>query len=262
MLLLVMRLYDFNEGNTGGVDLPKVQAFDVREDQTIQPMALPKPLNLRSLVDAPKIAEDIWFLYNSENLKALDGPKGNKQYYSLPFLRVSGEGMIQNNDNLYLLSAVTKLPGEVYYIRFKAPSFVTSSSTILTSEVRYWSMNIGDDLSYVFNAFKDEDCKIDEDGYVNIVIGENSEELKSRVQRLGFNFLEWNVPRKKGYLIYRNMLTKPGFEGNISKVPFATDGDKDSFETTDASLFIGEYAPRGYRMQIEDFYNEFDLNDE
>ncbi|MEM1119636.1 MAG: hypothetical protein AAGJ18_04265, partial [Bacteroidota bacterium] len=156
VLLIVLRYYDFNQDDYAGVDLPTTQAFEMTESTAFQPVNLPLGLNLKSLVDAPEIAKDVDFLYQAENLQALDGPKNQQTYYSLPFFRVIGEGMIQNNDNLYLLTGITKKKEEVYVMQFQAPTFVQTAADLDSAEVRYWSINIGNDRSYVFNALKDE----------------------------------------------------------------------------------------------------------
>ncbi len=256
-LLVVMRLYDFNQDNYGGVSLPTVQAFELGEKDKLKSLPLPRALNLRKYVNAPKIAEDIWFMYESENLKALDGPHQRVPYFTLPFFRVIGEGMIQNNDNLYLLSAVTKKKNELYILKFKSPTFVKTTEDIGNTDVRYWSVNIGDDISYDFNALKDEDCLIDEQGFVTIVIGEGDADLKGRVAALGFNFMEWNVPRNKGFIIYRNMLTKEGFAGHFLQVPPLKEKNKNAFLEFEAGQYIGEYAPKGIRMSKEAFLKEY-----
>ncbi|MFT6810060.1 MAG: hypothetical protein ACJA01_003303 [Saprospiraceae bacterium] len=253
MFLVVMRLYDFNEDNFGGVDLPSVQAYNLEMQDEFTPLRLPKGLNLRKFVSGPKIAKDIWFMYKSENLFPLDGPKDAKPNFKLPFYRIIGEGMIQNNDNLYLLSAVTKQENEVYILKFKAPSFVQKTEDIEQTEVRYWSVNIGDDLSYDFNAIKDEDCMIDSSGYVTIVIGEESPAIRSKCETLGLNFMEWNIPRDKGYIIYRNMLSSADFEGNIINVPALKDTGIAAFTNKEAGNYIGEYAPVGYRISSQEF---------
>jgi len=253
MFLVVMRLYDFNEDNYGGVQLPKVQAFDLDKEDTFEPLRLPKGLNLRKFVSGPKIAEDIWFMYKSENLFPLDGPENVKPNYKLPFYRIIGEGMIQNNDNLYLLSAVTKQESELYILKFKAPSFAKETEDIGHTDVRYWSVNIGDDLSYDFNAIKDEDCIIDSSGFVTIIIGDDDASVRAKCDSLGLNFLEWNVPRDKGYIIYRNMLSAKDFTGNFNKVPALKDTGNEVFETKETSNYIGDYAPVGYRITYHDF---------
>ena len=248
-----MMLYDFNEDNYGGVELPNIQAFNLDKEDEFSPLRLHKGLNLRKFVNGPKIAEDIWFMYKAENLFPVDGPTGIKPNFKLPFYKVIGEGMIQNNDNLYLLSGVTKQENEVYVLKYKAPSFVRKTEDIGQTDVRYWSVNIGDDLSYDFNAIKDEDCIIDSSGYVTIVIGDEGADVRSKCEEKGFNFMEWNIPRDKGYIIYRNMLTSKDFEGNIINVPALKDTGIDAFTNKEAGNYIGEYAPVGYRISAQNF---------
>ena len=35
----------------------------------------------------------------------------------------------------------------------------------------------------------------------------------------GYNFLPWNVPANKGLLVYRNLVTRQFFDGDIGRVP-------------------------------------------
>ena len=258
ILLIVIRYYDFNQDDYAGVPLPTTQAFELNESQ-IEPVNLPLALNLKSMVDGPKIAESIWFMYDTENLEALDGPKTKQQYYSLPFFRVIGEGMIQNYDNLYLLSAVTKKEDEVYVMKFKAPTFVKTAEDIGKADVRYWSVNIGDDISYVFNALKDEDCVIDSSGYATIVMAQENEAIKNRCKALGFNFMEWNITRDRAFIIYRNMLSNPAFSGHFNQVSPLPEGA--NYVDFEANTQIGEYAPKGFRMKSKDFLKEFTETD-
>ena len=255
VLLVIIRLYDFNQDDYGGVALPGVEAFKLEDSDEKKSVPLPSPISLINSWKPEEIAKDFTYIFESEETKVLDAPK--KEYASLPFFRVTGERMLQNNDNLYLISAITKKENELYVIKFKPPSYVKEQKDIGQTDVRYWSMMIGSDLSYTFNTIKDEDCLIDENGKVTIVIGDNDAELKERVAALGFNFMEWNITRNKGFVIYRNMLTSKEFEGHILKLDAMTEKDKKDFSKFEAGQFIGEYAPKGIRMSTEDFFGEY-----
>ena len=74
---------------------------------------------------------------------------------SIPFHAIDTEGFIENNDNRYLLSAITKKEEEVYMFRFKSPSFTAGPEDINQTDVRYWSFNLGNSATYNFNALKD-----------------------------------------------------------------------------------------------------------
>jgi len=176
LLAMVIRLYDYNIDDFGGVEFPTVEAFTLNDEVDnveLEPVRLPKGLNLRSLVRTrrlPKMVERLSLLYETENTVPLDAAKSDKQFFSIPFHAIDTKGFIENNDNRYLLSALTKNKDEVYVFRFKAPSYTTGPENINQSQVRYWSFNLGNAATYNFNALKDEDAILDKNGFVNIVL--------------------------------------------------------------------------------------------
>ena len=134
---MVIRLYDYNVDDFGGVEFPTVEAFTMQdgiaedggaEEVAIEPARLPRGLNLRGLVRKkrlPEMVRRLGLLYETERITALDGPPTEKKYLSIPFHAIDTKGFIENNDNRYLLSAITKEEDEVYIFRFKAPSHTT-----------------------------------------------------------------------------------------------------------------------------------------
>lgn len=262
VLLMVIRLYDYNIDDFGGVEFPTVQAFtmeDELDNVELNPVNLPKGLNLRSLVrnvSLPGMVERLGLLYEAENTIQLDGPRSNKKYYSLPFHAIDTKGYIENNDNRYLLTAITKKENEVYIFKFKSPSYTTDSDNINQTDVRYWSFNLGNAATYNFNALKDEDALLDEEGYVNIVLASPDAVIEERVKALNYNFLAWNMPWEKGLILFRHMLAHPDFEAQIDDVPPIKEGMAD-FTPTEAQKFMGDYAPQGIRMSKSDFLLEY-----
>lgn len=264
LLVVVMRLYDYNVDDFGGVEFPTVEAFSLKEnneDISLNPTRLPKALNLRWIVrrkSLPKMVERLSLLYKTENKVSIDGPRTDKQYYSLPFHAIDTKGFIENNDNRYLLSAITKEEDEIFVFRFKAPTFTTGPENLNQSDVRYWSFNLGNAASYNFNALKDEDAVLDSDGFVNIVLSEKDGDIEKLVEDLGYNFLEWNMPWKKALILFRHMLARQEFEAQIDDItPIGT--RTVDFQQTESQLFIGDYAPQGIRMSKTDFINEYTL---
>ena len=164
----------------------------------------------------------------------------------------------RNNDNRYLLSAITKKEDEVYMFRFKSPSFTAGPEDINQTDVRYWSFNLGNSATYNFNALKDEEAMVDEDGYVHIVLASKDTEIEARVKELGYNFLEWNMPWEKGLILFRHMLANPDFEVQIDDVPPIKEGMKD-FTSTEAQKYMGDFSPQGLRMKKRDFLKEYRL---
>ncbi len=262
MLAMVIRLYDYNVDDFGGVAFPTVEAFEINDTQgedAIQPVNLPKALNLRWIVrrkSLPGMVERLSLLYETENTVPLDVANSDKQHYSIPFHAIDTKGYIENNDNRYLLSAITKEENEVYVFKFKSPTYTTGHNDINQTEVRYWSFNLGNAATYNFNALKDEDAKVDQDGYVNIVLASKDTEIEARTEELGYNFLEWNMPWPKGLILFRHMLANPNFSAQIDDVPPIKEGMTD-FTPTEAQKYLGDYSPQGVRMSKEDFFEEY-----
>ena len=262
LLAMVIRLYDYNIDDFGGVEFPTVQAFTMDEDVNntdLNPVRLPKGLNLRGLVRKrrlPEMVRRLSLLYETENTVALDGPTGNKEYYSIPFHSIDASGFIENNDNRYLLSAITKSNDEVYVFKFKSPTYTTGPDDINQTNVRYWSFNLGNSATYNFNAIKDEDAILDESGYVTIVLASKDADIEKRVGELGYNFLEWNMPWEKGLILFRHMLADPEFEAQIDNVPPIYEG-MDDFTQVESQKFMGDFAPQGIRMSKSDFLMEY-----
>ena len=257
-LLIVIRLYDYDIDNFGGVAYPSVQALAMgnkKEAIALQPVALPRSLNLRPIVrrfSLPGMIKRMSHLFETEHSIQLDGAKSGKKYYSIPFHGVDASGYIENNDNRYLMAAITKKEKEVYAFRFKAPSYTTGAENINQTGVRYWSFNLGSAATYTFNALKDEDAKIDEKNYVTIILADKDAELENKVANLGYNFLEWNMSSNKGFVLFRHMLAHPNFEAQIGNVPPFKQGMK-NFTGIEAQNFMGDYAPQGIRMTKADF---------
>lgn len=264
LLLMVIRLYDFNIDDFGGVEYPTVQAFtmaDATDDVSLHHVNLPRPLDLRAIVrkrSLPEMVKRLSLLYDTENTIQLDGPKREQQYYSLPFHAIDTKGYIENNDNRYLLAGITKKPEEVFVFKFLSPSYTTGPSNINQTNVRYWSFNLGNAATYNFNALKDEDALVDQQGYVHIVLASKDKAIKKRSQELGYNFMEWNMVWQKGLILFRHMLAAPTFEAQIDDVPPIKKGMSD-FTSLEAQKFMGEYAPQGIRMSKKEFLKEYSL---
>ncbi len=262
VLLMVIRLYDFNIDDFGGVDYPTVEAFTMEEATNKQsPEHLPTALDLRTIVrnvSLPGMVKRLGLLYETENTDQLDGPKKNKKYTSLPFHAIDTKGYIENNDNRYLLAGITKKEDEVFVFKFKAPSYTTGPENINQTDVRYWSFNLGNAASYNFNALKDEDALLDAEGKVTIVMASKDVSIESRTKELGYNFLEWNMNWKEGLILFRHMLAHPDFEAQIDEVPPIIEGMSD-FKSLEAYHTLGDYAPQGIRLSKEEFLTEYSV---
>ena len=264
LLLIVMRLYDYNKDDFGGVEFPTIEAISFNEEESkdeIENIKLPRPLNLRGIVrrrSLPGMVKRLSLLYKTEKTVQLDNADQDAQY-TIPFFRIDSRGYIENNDNRYLLAAITKSDDEVYFFRFKAPSYTSGPENINQTDVRYWSFNLGNAATYNFNALKDEDAIIDEDGYVNILLASKDKELENRVEALDFNFLEWNMPWRKALILFRHMLADASFEIQIDDVKPISESTT-NFDELEAQHVMGDYAPQGIRMSKADFLRSYNVD--
>ena len=258
-LLLVIRLYDFNVDDFGGVGYPSVEAIKIGDNE-VTSTHLPRPMDLRSIVrrrSLPTMVKRLAKLYETEKNAPLDAAN-NSQHKTIPFHAVDKRGYIENNDNQYLMAAITKKEDEVYLFKIKAPSFTTGPENINQTQVRYWSFNLGNAATYNFNGLKDEDIVLDSDGYANIVLANEDSDIKQRSHALGYNFMEWNMPHKDGLILFRHMLANPNFEAQITDVPIFDTLNVD-FTGVEAQKYIGDYSPQGVRMSKTDFLENYPI---
>ena len=91
---MVIRLYDYNIDDFGGVEFPTVEAFkmeDAVENTTLTPVNLPTALNLRTIVrnvSLPGMVKRLGGVFLTEKTSQLDGPTGQK-HVEVPFHAVS-----------------------------------------------------------------------------------------------------------------------------------------------------------------------------
>ena len=255
-LIVIIRLYDFNIDDFGGVPYPTVEAIKMNDDY--ETTHLPRPLDLRPLVrkrSLPIMVKRLGKLYETEKHAPLDASPLNA-HKTIPFHAVDKRGYIENNDNQYLMAAITKKEDEVYLFKIKSPSYTTGPENINQTQVRYWSFNLGNAATYNFNGLKDEDLILDDEGYAFILLANADNELKERSIELGYNFMEWNMPHKDGLILFRHMLAHPEFEAQITDVPIFDTLDVD-FTGVEAHKYIGDYSPQGIRLSKEEFLNEY-----
>lgn len=236
--------YYLPEGDEyASVELPKIEAFNTVTGETVP---LPESFSLK----------DIHFNFDNINtlltsfFKVETVPDKIIRFYN-----ISSDLFFANPDNLYLATPITKNENEVYMIRFKSPSYASDIEDISAANVRYWSVTQSDISTRSFSGLKDEEAIIAGDGYVNIVIADDTPENRSKAA--GLNFMPWNVKSGKMILIYRNMLTKSGFTGAFTKVPKLDGSNSLNVFLQAADAFIGDYAPKGKRMTTDEYLENF-----
>ena len=229
----------FSDGN-GNVSLPHIESFDpdtmnakeCPERGEIQPPGL-------SLTNSPPTAsEGDVFFYRS----------AGANIYSLP-------------DNQYLTSRLTRKKNEVYAFKFRNPQFSNTyfehDKFNADTQIRYWSLCLSGVNGVTGECLADSKAKISHDGFVNIVVGQ--EEYRKEIESLGFNFISrgnFTLP----VIIYRNLLSRNDFEGNLDKIPIWFPQGLN--QVADPKLFaahhfIGDYAPRGAYCSWSEFIKNY-----
>jgi len=242
-ITLILRYYIPEGGDLGKVELPEVEVFDL---VTKEPVSIPPTSDI--LTVTPTILAQINAAYSFQ----IDN--------NVRFYRGDATGLYPNNDNQYVRSFLNYDSDDVYIIRWKAPTFPINIEEFEGSEVRYFSMNLGDNLTNNFEGIYDSQCTIDDNGFVTLVITDDTPELRSIAEDVGYNFMPWSLPSNKGYLIYRNLLTKDVNTApySIGKVPLPSFATNPSHVIThDAKNYIGDYAPYGLRMTKAAYLENF-----
>jgi len=242
-ITLILRYYVPEDGDFANVELPVVEAFDL---DTNEPVTIPPTSDF--LTTTPTILAQINAAYNFQIDNIVRFYSGN------------ATGLYPNNDNQYVRTFLNYDNDDVYVIRWKALTFPTSIEEYESSEVRYFSMNLGDNLTNNFEGVYDSQFTIDGDGFVTVVITDDTSDLRSKAEEAGYYFMPWTLPGDKGYLIYRNLLTKnadtaPYSIRNVPLPSFAT--NPSHIITHDAKNYIGDYAPYGQRMTKAEYLDNF-----
>jgi len=164
---------------------------------------------------------------------------------------LKSDGTYPNNDNHYLTMPMIKQnPTDVCIVKFKAPKFPKTKNEIANSDVRYFSVSQGDELTYNMQTIADYQFLINPDGFIYIVIGNETEELKAKAKSLKINFMPW-LTKDKMLLIYRNMLPNENYKLGANSVP-RMDKTKPA-ENQRGEIFIGEYSPTAFFFSAEKF---------
>jgi hypothetical protein len=242
-IAVFLRYYLPRGGPRAGVALPSIRAFDLRSGEEV---ALPHPRS-RLIKAAPlrgMLREQVVDLYARRVLAPVLELNPGEELHAY---RISSEGLYANADNDYLVLPLIRGPGEVAVIRFRPPSRPRSRAEIGRSDVRYWSVSLGDAETYNHYTLPDSEARVGADGYVYLVVGDPAD-----ADRPGgaYNFLPWEAGRR-GVLIYRNLLARPGAGPTMDRVPEYAGGDDRLSHR--AEHYLGDYAPQGRLVPLERF---------
>ena len=229
-----MLRYYLPEGDAqGGEELPLVFGFDTETNEEI---SLPVDIPLTANIELSQLESAVapFFLVEEDT--------------AMWFYNINPDGLYANRDNQYLATPISPQSDEVYMIRFKAPE--------VQSDVRYWSLSQSNNSTYTFSTLNDSDALIAMDGYVNVVIATPDAQIISK--SAGLNLFAKETQSGAGVvLIYRNLYTAPGFDGDIATVPRITINNIGNLPQMRCQNYIGEYGPIGRRMSRQDFLDDF-----
>jgi len=242
----MMRLYVPEQSPTGGVALPQIEAFDLVTGKTVK-LPEPIPFNFARFADATAAFEAVIGLtFLLQEVGKVD------------FFRFSGAGLYQNFDNLYLFAPLQLGRDEVAIMRVKPPTYAAQLSDIPTADVRYYSFCIGDAATFNYFTWADFNCKVASDGFIYLVVGRDEPALRQKAE--GLNYLVWDPKLlNKGLIVYRNMLTRPGYPYNMGLVPDIIENIDKVFDTDvlRAKTYLGDYSPQGIKMNRDAFLENF-----
>lgn len=229
---------DPETGYSGGVPLPTITAFDTR---TGAPTACPETRGIPMVADSSSGQGN-----DSSGMPApVDG--------QIRFYNLSASGFYGTDDNHYLSAPFDPVKGTVAVLRFKPPTHTDTSDPdgVLDSEteVRYWSFIVcSEKLTITSACLADYQAVVDDDGFVNLMLGPPRLEKKAKAR--GFNFLPWGR-YEDTVVIYRNLVSNQYFPYSNGAVPlYNSDAPQ---EGQSAENFIGDYAPVGVQCSIEEF---------
>ena len=169
----------------------------------------------------------------------------NKKDSVLHSFNLNSGGTYPNNDNHYLTMPMIKSnKDDVCIVKFKAPSYPKSEKGYANSDVRYFSLGQGDEITHNLYTIADFQFITNPDGFIYLLIADgNNETLINKAKSLKMNFMPWLV-NEKMLLVYRNMLPNPNFKYGANSV---NNIDKTKpLPNQYGDEFIGNYAPIGH----------------
>ena len=254
LLTIVIRYYvpqNGAGGEYGGVAPPTIAAYDMNHPDKTRDA--PKPYHTRMDLNEPIFRKRLAPIFESVGGDAL------RFYHSV------GAGQFNNADNIYLISAVKNVDGRdnVVILKVKPPTYPRTSDEFDQAIVRYWSFNQGDpDTSTPF-GMKDADFRPAKDGFVYIVMGDDS--FSDKAREGGYNHMPWKANKEEAVILYRNMLTIPQYRGSIARVaelPKAQQRPRPAWDERtlveyEAHNYIHDYAPVGRKVTAREFHDSF-----
>jgi hypothetical protein len=129
----------------------------------------------------------------------------------------NSSGNYPNKDNHYIVMPVVLKKKNVLLVRFKAPTYAKQLGDT-TRDVRYFSLSEGNEYTNTSITLHDEQLRVSRDGFVYVVVAEDSQETRAKAIELGINFMPL-LYKDRIVLILRHMLPSPRFTTSAREVP-------------------------------------------
>jgi hypothetical protein len=255
------RVYRSNHGQNllGGVPLPTVEVFKLDGTTATSPHLLP---HFRQAVQDARGKLQM-FLFNSD---FITGWQLSRKFADrrVVFHRVSDAGLFPNAHMEYVVASLDQdYWNKVAVITMKraptADDTYNGGDFRHDVQVRYWSFCVGDlAVTGTPDCLCDDQIQRNPDGAsVTIVIAPKS--LKAKIRQAGLNYMAWGLATYKPVLIHRHLLAAHDFVGKIDNVPAIGRPPEeqyrnaDYFERNGAEHYMGDYAPKGKILDVQDF---------
>lgn len=260
-ITVLLRIYfnDIDHGaDFGGVGLPKITYFDVNTGKDI--------------AEAPR-SKSLYYTRFMGIMSRVPLIKPRPKLY----FTLAPNVLYQNGPTGYVTTANRMHKDSTLMLRFIPPVHPNSVADNETSDVRYWSICVGDTTTFTLATLVDRTVLKDENGYVNVMLVDpetnNYAAVRSKAAQLKINLVEWSVEKygEPLMIFYRQMYIRPGYEYSVQKiVPFPRlneQGQPDTNDTTPgqeqlANLVLGHHGPFGYKKNSSFFLDDnFKLED-
>ena len=157
---------------------------------------------------------------------------------SIGAFNYNSSGNYPNKDNHYIVMPVVRKKDDVLIVRFKAPTYTVLLGDI-SKNVRYYSLSQGNEYTNTAVTIHDEQLRVSNDGFVFVVVANDTKEARAKANELGVNFMPW-LYKDKLVLILRHMLPSPEFKYSTKEVPLFD--KRKPAKGQEAQHTIGEFA--------------------
>jgi len=157
---------------------------------------------------------------------------------SIGAFNYNSSGNYPNKDNHYIVMPVVRKKEDVLVVRFKAPTHAMQLGDT-SKNVRYYSLSQGNEYTNTSITMHDEQLRVSNDGFVYVVVANDTREARAKANEMGINFMPW-LYNERIVLILRHMLPSQGFRQSAREVPLF-DNSRPA-KGQEAQITIGDFA--------------------